>query len=78
MFEKELAFFIQNQEELVSRFGGQFLILRDSEVAGVYPSPIEAYVAALKQFKPGTFMIQPCMPGPSAYTVTISSYEVAS
>lgn len=71
MFEKELEFFIANQDDLVRKFGGKTLVLKDAMVAGAYSSPLEAYLHASKEFEPGTFMIQRCEPGPEAYTVTI-------
>jgi hypothetical protein len=73
MFEKELAFFIAHQDELVARHRGKTLVIRDEGVEGAYGSALEAYLAAQKQFPLGTFMLQPCEPGPSAYTVTINS-----
>ena len=42
-------------------------------VEGAYESPLDAYLSAQERFPVGTFMIQPCEPGPMAYTVTISS-----
>ncbi len=72
MFDKELAFFIANQEDLVSRHRGKVLVIREDTVEGAYPSVIEAYAAAEQQFPLGTFMLQPCEPGPDAYTVTIN------
>ena len=71
MFETELAFFIANQDDLVRKHNGKVLVIRGSELAGVYGSPLEAYLQAQKIFEPGTYMIQPCTPGPEAYTVTI-------
>jgi hypothetical protein len=73
MFTEELKFFIQHQEELVQRYEGKVLALQNKEVVGVYDSPLEAYLEAQKTHSLGTFMIQPCEPGPSAYTVTINS-----
>ncbi len=73
MFDRELAFFIAHQDELVQRYRGQTLVLRGEKVEGAYGNPLEAYLSAQKQFPVGTFMIQPCEPGPRAYTVTISS-----
>jgi hypothetical protein len=77
MFDKELAFFIDNQAELVSKFGGRVLLLKDASVVGDFETPLEAYLAGQKKYALGTFMIQPCEPGPAAYTVTLSSHEVA-
>jgi hypothetical protein len=73
MFDKELAFFIDHQAELVSKFGGRVLLLKDAAVVGDFASPLEAYLAGQKKYAPGTFMVQPCEPGPAAYTVTLSS-----
>ena len=73
MFEKELAFFITNQRELVQKYSGKTLVIRGNDVAGVYDSALQAYLEAQKQFARGSFMLQPCEPGPEAYTVTIHS-----
>lgn len=71
MFESELKYFITHQSELVAKYDGKALVLRGDELVGVYDTPLQAYLEAQKQFAPGTFMIQPCAPGPEAYTVTI-------
>ncbi len=73
MFEKELAFFIAHQNALVAEHQGKTLVIRGERVEGAYDSPLDAYIAAQRQFPLGTFMIQPCEPGPRAYTATISS-----
>jgi len=71
MFEKELAYFIAHQDELVSKFDGKTLVIRGEEVVGAYENSLQAYFAAQKRFPLGTFMLQPCQPGPGAYTVMI-------
>lgn len=76
MFEVELGFFIQHQAELVSKYPGRVLVLRGTDIEGVFASPLEAYTVASSRFQPGTFMIQPCDAGPTAYTVTLTSHEV--
>ena len=76
MFETELAFFIAHQDDLVGKHRGQTLVIRGEHVEGTYPSPLAAYLAAQHQFPVGTFMIQPCEPGPGAYTVTINSLNL--
>lgn len=76
MFEAELAFFIDHQAELVSKYDGQVLVLKDAAVVGAYPTALAAQTAAEKRFGSGTYMLQPCEPGPGAYTVTVSSQGV--
>lgn len=72
MFDQELQYFIRHQDELVARYRGSVLILRGDQVVGAYPTPLEAYLAGLRDYAIGTFMIQPCEPGPAAYTVTLA------
>jgi len=76
MLEKELEFFIANQERLVKEHRGKTLVIKDQQVVGVYDTPLEAYTESMKKYEPGTFMIQPCNEGTDAYTVTITSHEL--
>ena len=60
MFERELNFFIENQDDLVARYGGKVLVLRDGAVVDAFETPLQAYLDAKKRFEIGTFMIQRC------------------
>ena len=71
-FATELAFFIDNQAALVAEHPGKVLVIRGEHVEGAYDDVLTAYLRASAQFAPGTFAIQPCKPGPEAYTITIS------
>jgi len=73
MFETELNYFKAHQDELVAKHEGKTLVIRGEKVEGAYDSALQAYLEAQKHFELGTFMIQPCVSGPQAYTVTISS-----
>lgn len=75
MFNDELEFFVANQTELVEKYQGKVLVIKGHELLGVYNDALQAYTETQKQHIPGTFMIQPCQPGPQAYTVTISSIQ---
>jgi hypothetical protein len=72
MFETELKFFIDNQAEFVRKYPGQFLVIVKSELVGAFPSALAAYEAAQAKYERGTFVIQPCVPGPAAYTIELS------
>jgi hypothetical protein len=74
--EKDLEFFIANQDRLVKEHRGKVLVIKDQQVVGVYNTSLEAYEDAMKKYEPGTFMIQPCREGTDAYTVTITSHEL--
>lgn len=71
--EKQLVFFKKNQQELVQKYQGKFLVIKDEEVKGVYDSEIEAYTEAQKSFELGTFLIQECLSGPETYTQAFHS-----
>lgn len=73
MFEEELEFFKENQTELVEKFDGKFLVIKGNEVLGAYETPIDALNEGIKKAELGSFMIQPCEPGPGAYTVMIGA-----
>ena len=73
MLEKEFKFFKERQEELVKKHEGKYLVIVGEEVAGAYDAEIDAYLEAKKRYKPGTFLIQHCLPGESAYTQTFYS-----
>jgi hypothetical protein len=77
MFDQELNFFIENQEELVKQYRGKVLVLIGKNVVGAFGDLKEAYKEAVKNYELGTFMLQRCEPGPDAYTVTISSRGIA-
>lgn len=71
MFDTELNYFIAHQDELVSKYQGKTLVIRGERVEGAYDSALGAYIEGQKQFPLGSFMIQPCEAGPSAYTVRL-------
>jgi hypothetical protein len=40
--EREFEFYLERQEELVSRYRGKFVVIRGCEVIGAYDDEIEA------------------------------------
>lgn len=75
--EQELQFFIDHQDELVSKYNGKILALKNQAVVGVFDDYLDAYEETKKEHEPGTFMIQRCIPGKKAYTVTITTFNFA-
>jgi len=72
MFSEELNFFIGNQEKLVKEHFGKALVIKGTKICAVYDSPLEAYLQLQRDHQLGRAMIQVCLPGPEAYTSTIS------
>lgn len=74
MLEKEFKYFLNNQKELVEKYNGKFIVIKDSSVIGSYDSNAEAYNETIKKGEElGTFLIQHCIPGEDAYTQTFHS-----
>lgn len=75
---RECRYFIENQDELVKRYGGKFVVIKGETVLGAYNSTVEAVKETAKAHKVGTFLVQRCEPGPECYTATFHGYLVAS
>ena len=71
--QKQLEYFKSHQSELVRKYEGKFLVIKEQEVQGVYDTEMEAYTVAKKKFELGTFLIQQCLPGQESYTQTFHS-----
>ena len=70
MINQEFQYYLDNQQDLVAKYNGKTLVIKDLKVVGVYNSEAEAYTEASKQFAVGTFLIQKCQPGKENYTQT--------
>lgn len=73
MLDKEFQYYIDHQVELVEKYLGKFLVIKDLSVIGVYNTEIEAYSETIKKHELGTFLIQECQPGDENYTQTFRS-----
>ncbi|MHB8174333.1 MAG: hypothetical protein ACYDFU_07745 [Nitrospirota bacterium] len=71
--EEEFQYFLDNQSDLVKRFGGKFVVIVGREVVGAYDSEVEAIKETIKQHALGTFLVQKCEPGEEGYTQTFHS-----
>jgi hypothetical protein len=68
MLEKEFKYYLDNQIELVKEYNGKFLVIKEEKVIGVYDTEDTAYFETEKSHEAGTFLIQFCEMGDSAYT----------
>lgn len=73
MLEREFKYYLDHQAELVKKYNGKYLIIIGDKVVAVYDDEESAYFEGIEKFKPGTFLIQHCTPGDSAYTQTFHS-----
>lgn len=73
MLEKEFEYYLKHQNELLQKYNNRYIVIVGSKVVGDYASNEEALVEAKKTFQLGSFLIQKCTEGDSAYTYTFHS-----
>lgn len=73
VLKKEFEYYTKNQEKLLKEYNGKFLVIKDSEVIGVYEDARTAIDTTAKDHAMGTFLVQKCTPGDADYTVTFHS-----
>ena len=74
--EKEVEFFRANQEELVAKYDGKVIALKDGIVLGVFESDLAAVIEVQKSHPLGTFLVRRVSAGNEAYTMTVASPSV--
>lgn len=71
--EKEFEFYLANQNELVKKYNGKYIVIKNCTVIGAYDSESEAIAKTSKEHPLGTFLVQKCEPGAESYTQTYHS-----
>lgn len=71
--EKEFKYYLEHQNELVKKYNGKFIVIKDCEVIGVFDSELEAVEKTAEKYELGTFLVQKCEPGTESYTQTYHS-----
>ncbi len=70
---EEFAYYRTHQDELVSRYRGQYVVIKGQQVLGHYETEIQAIRETKKSRELGTFLVQKCEPGSDNYTQTFHS-----
>lgn len=71
--KKEFEYYLAHQDELVKKYNGKFIVIKDCQVIGEYDSLLEAVEKTSKKYELGTFLVQKCEPGSESYTQTYHS-----
>ncbi len=71
--EKEFNYYLEYQDELVKKYNGKFIVIKNCEVIGAFDSELEAVEKTAKKHELGTFLVQKCEPGSESYTQTYHS-----
>ena len=71
--EKEFRFYLDNQKDLVAKYNGKYIVIKDAKVIGVYDDELKAVTETQKAHELGTFLVQKVTPGQNAYSQTYHS-----
>ena len=71
--KQEFKFYLDNQDDLVKKYNGKFIVIKDQKVIGAYDSEIDAVEKTAREYELGTFLVQKCEPGTESYTQTYHS-----
>lgn len=71
--KKEFAYFLAHQGELVEKYNGKFVVIKDEKVIGAYSEQFQAVTETQKLHPLGTFLVQKVEPGIAAYTQNFHS-----
>ena len=69
----EFEYFLAHQDELVKKYNGRFVVIKDQTVIGDYSDQATAIAETRKQHELGTFLVQRAEPGTRAYSQTFRS-----
>lgn len=66
--KKEFEYYLENQDSLVDKYNGKYIVIKNLSVIGVYDDELEAVQETSKIHELGTFLVQKCEPGTGSYT----------
>ncbi len=58
--DKNYEWFKENLHELVKSYDNQYVVIKNENILGVYPSFDDAFNETVKNERPGSFLIQLC------------------
>ena len=71
--ENEFKYYLEHQKELINKYNGKYVVIKNLEVIGAYDSELEAVQKTAEKHELGTFLVQKCEPGSESYTQTYHS-----
>lgn len=71
--KREFDYYIANQADLVKKYNGKVIVIKNREVIGVYENQSTAVSETARKHELGTFLVQKVEPGRGAYTQTFHS-----
>ena len=76
--QQEFKFYIEHQDEMVKKYDGKFIVIKDGLVLGAFDDELTAGTETRKAHELGTFLVQRVSPGDAAYSQTFHSRVIFS
>ena len=73
MLQELFEYYLKNQNNIVKKYNGKHIVIKDNAVVGAFNTEAEAYFDSLDKYEQGTFIIQKCSPGEKDYTQSFRS-----
>ena len=74
--EQEFKYYLANQKQLVEKYDGRFIVIKDNRVLGAHDTEMDAIRATVCEHELGTFLVQKCELGDRSYIQTFHSRVV--
>jgi len=71
--KKEFKYYLDHQDELVRKYAGKFIVIKNCTVIDAYDTELEAIEKTEEEHELGTFLVQKCEAGSESYTQTYHS-----
>jgi ABC-type phosphate/phosphonate transport system ATPase subunit len=73
MLESEFEYYKTHQAELVKKYLGKWIAIKQGEIVGVFNTQFDALEEVKKSHEQGTFLLQHVEEGADSYTQTFQS-----
>lgn len=74
--QTEFEFYLSHQDEMVEKYDGKYIVIKNGDVLGVYDDELAAVTETQKSHDLGTFLVQKVSQGDSEYSQTFHSRVV--
>ena len=76
--QKEFDFYLAHQDEMVEKYDGRYIVIKNEIVLGDYDDELTAVTKTTESHPLGTFLVQKVSEGDSEYSQTFHSRVVFS
>ena len=71
--QREFEFYLSHQDEMVEKYDGKYIVIKDGVVIGDYDDDLTAVTETQKLHELGTFLVQKVSEGDAEYSQTFHS-----